>query len=267
MTGPATGPLPAEQLSLNPNVTHPSFPWLIGIPSSWALLDTNPASWQRSAARLVDERFAGRSLKAAERRGVLGFVEQLVADCQRANATLSMIQLGRMSTGTIGSAGLHLAWFDSRTEPASLALVRQSLPRSGVVEEVDTAAGTGLLHTDQASIVPPGAITRVRSQVLQFFLPLPASTWTAVLSAATPHPEMEAMLRELIIEVGGSIGRADVGSAESPQRPDGGSDPDGGTFESAPAARGPGIEKGFGTVLRRRVEGAGTAEDGDTSHG
>lgn len=260
-----TGPLPAEQLSLNPDVTHPPFPWLIGIPSRWALLDTNPASWQRSAARLVDERFAGRSLKAAERRGVLGFVEQLVADCQRANATLSMIQLGRMSTGAIGSAGLHLAWFDSRTEPASLALVRQSLPRSGLVEEVSAAAGPGLLHTDHASIVPPGATTRVRSQVLQFFLPLPGSTWTAVLSAATPHPEMEAMLRELIIEVGGSIERADEAesSAESSRRPDAGAE----TYESAPPARGPGIEKGFGTVLRRRVEGSGTTNHNDEPHG
>jgi hypothetical protein len=249
---PAAQPSPAQPLSLNPNVTHPPFPWLIAIPSTWALLDTNPQSWQRSAAKLVDERFTGRSLKAAERRAVLGFLEQLVADCQRANATLSMIQLGRMSTGAVGSAGLHLAWFDSRTEPASLALVRQSLPRSGVVEQVDTPSGPGLLHTDRASIVPPGASARVRSQVWQFFLPLPGTTWTAVLSAATPHPEMEAMLRELIIVVAGSIERADPADG-APPRPDGPAD----SYESAPPVQGPGIEKGFGTMLRRRVDGAG----------
>jgi hypothetical protein len=257
---PTAGPSPAEPLSLNPGVPHPPFPWLIDIPSTWSLLDTNPASWQRSASRLVDERFAGRSLKAAERRAVRDFLEQLVADCQRADATLSLIQLGRMSTGAIGSAGLHLAWFNSRTEPASLALVRQTLPRSGIIEEIDTPSGPGLLHTDQASIVPPGATTRVRSQVWQFFLPLPASTWTALLSAASPHPEMAAMLHELIVGVARSIRRADEAgdSAESPQRPDAGDDP----FDSAPTTGGPGIEKGFGTMLRRRVEGDGSTRPG-----
>ncbi len=254
-----TQPPPAEQLSLNPDVTHPPFPWLIDIPSTWALLDTTPASWQRSASRLVDERFAGRSLTAAQRRGVRGFLEQLIADCQRAGATLSMIQLGRMSTGAIGSAGLHLAWFDSRTEPASLALVRQILPRSGVVEEVGTPSGPGLLHTDQASSVPPGAAARVRSQVWQFFLPLPASTWTALVSAATPHPEMETMLRELVVAVASSIQRADLaeGSDGSSPQPGGGQ-----PFEPAPKTGGPGIERGFGTMLRRQVDGSGEAHDG-----
>src|SRR5262245_9192950 len=124
-------PLPADDLKLNPNVPHPPFEWVIGLPADWALLDTNPESWRRSAERLVDERFYGRKLPAAERRAVLGFLEQLVADCQGAGTALSLVQLGRMSTGRVGSAGMHLGWFDSSPDPAGLAVVREALPQSG----------------------------------------------------------------------------------------------------------------------------------------
>ncbi|MFG1653645.1 hypothetical protein ACGFIE_27295 [Micromonospora sp. NPDC049275] len=202
-------PLPSHDLKLNPHAPHPDFPWFIGVPSDWALLDTNPESWQRSAARMVDDRFFGQRLRAAERRGVLQFVEQLVADCQRAGTALSLVRLGRMSTGAVGSAGLHLGWFDSAPQPAGLALVRQTLPRTGTAEEVDTPLGPGILHRDVASTVPPGGLTRVRSTVLQLFLPLSGTTWTAVLSAATPHPELEQMLTDVIVAVAQSITPAD----------------------------------------------------------
>jgi hypothetical protein len=198
-------PLPSSDLKLNPNVAHPPFPWLIGIPSDWFLLDTNPQSWQRSAERMVDDRFAGRKIRAAQRREVLTFVEQLVADCQRSGAALSLLQLGRMSTGAVGSAGLHLGWFNSAPDRAGLALVREVLPRTGTAEEVDTPCGPALLHRDSASTTPPGSLTRVRSTVLQLFLPVEGTTWTAVLSAATPHPEMERVLDEVIVAVARSI--------------------------------------------------------------
>jgi len=202
-------PLPSGDLKLNPNAPHPPFPWLVGIPSDWTVLDTNPESWQRSAERMVDERFHGQKIRAAERRAILDFVEQLVADCQRAGAALSMVQLGRMSTGTVGSAGLHLGWFDSGPDPAGLALVREALPRTGTVEEVDTPGGPGLLHKDSASTVPPGGTIRVRSTIWQLYLPITGTTWTAVLSAATPHPEMETTLNSLIVAVAQSIAPAD----------------------------------------------------------
>ncbi|MGC4810160.1 hypothetical protein ACLQ29_06475 [Micromonospora sp. DT228] len=216
-------PLPAHDLKLNPHAPHPDFPWFIGVPSDWALLDTNPESWQRSAARMVDDRFFGQRLRAAERREVLQFVEQLVADCQRAGASLSLVQLGRMSTGAVGSAGLHLGWFNSAPQPAGLALVRQTLPRTGTTEEVETPTGPGVLHRDVASTVPPGGLTRVRSMVLQLFLPLPGTTWTALLSAATPHPEMEQVLADVIVAVAQSIKPADpddVAAANEANRAD-----------------------------------------------
>jgi hypothetical protein len=207
VTTPTLDPLPASDLKLNPAAAHPPFPWYVGIPSDWALLDTNPQSWQRNAERLVDDRFFARKLPAADRRAALGFVEQLVAECQHSGAALSLIQLGKLSSGAVGSAGLHLAWFDSAPNPAGLALVREALPASGTVRDIETPSGHALLHRDVASVVPPGAMARVRSTVWQLYVPVAGTTWTAVLSAATPHPEMEPVLETLIVSVAQSIQR------------------------------------------------------------
>jgi hypothetical protein len=198
---------PGERLTLDPAAPHPSFPWAIGVPPDWALLDTAPASWARSAVRLVDDRFGAGSLRPAERRAVLGVVEQLVSDCQRAGAALSLLLLGRLPDGTVGSAGLHLGWYDSAPDPAGLAPVQDSLPRTGTVEDVATPIGPALLHTDTALIVPPGTARRVRSRVLQLFLPLPDTTWTAVLSGSTGHPGLHRPLEGAVREVGRSLRR------------------------------------------------------------
>jgi hypothetical protein len=248
-----TGPLPSEDLKLNPNVPHPPFEWLIGLPADWSLLDTNPESWQRSAERLVDDRFHGRKLPAAERRGVLGFLEQLVADCQGAGAALSLVQLGRMSTGQVGSAGMHLGWFNSAPNLASLALVREALPQSGLVYTVDTSCGPALLHRDEASSLPPGGTTRVRSVVWQIYVPVPETTWTALLSAATPHPEMHPAVEDAIVAVARSLlpvesdGSPDGDDSPPPPAPTEG-EPE---FRPIPTQRMPGIERGFGTQLRQ----------------
>jgi hypothetical protein len=203
-----TAPAPA---ALDPHAPHPPFPWTLDLPPGWARLDTAPATWARSAVRLVDGRLGGRELRPAERRAVLGVVEHLVGECQQAGAVLSLLLLGRLPDGTAGSAGLHLGWYDSAPGPAGLALVQDVLPRTGTVEEVATASGPALLHTDSVLTVPPGTARRVRSRVLQLFLPLPDTTWTAVLSGSTAHPDLQRPLDEAVRAVGASL-RTDPGA-------------------------------------------------------
>ena len=198
-----TATVPVVEPAVDPAVPQPPFGWTVSVPTDWVRLDTAPATWARSAGRLVTERFAART--AAERRVAYGVVEQLVADCQRARAAVSMLLLGRMSTGATGSAGLHLGWYDSAPEPAGLAAVRDALPRTGISEQVATPAGPALLHVDVAMTVPPGGGARVRSEVRQLFLPFPGTTWTAVVSAATGHPELHRVVAEVVLAVGRGI--------------------------------------------------------------
>jgi hypothetical protein len=71
-----------------------------------------------------------------------------------------------------------------------------------------------------ASIVPPGALARVRSTVWQLFVPVAGTTWTAVLSAATPHTELEHVLETLIVSVAQSIGRDEPRDEPEPAEPE-----------------------------------------------
>jgi hypothetical protein len=217
------------------------------------MLDTNPASWQRSLDRLVDDRLAGRRLAAADRRQVRGFLGGLVADCQRAGTVISLVQIGRLSTGGVASAGLHLAWYDSSPAQASLTTVRQAVGRAGVIEEVETPAGHILLQRDHRSVAPPGSATRVGLTSLQAFLSVPGSSWTAVVATAGAQPELVPMLHDLLVAVAGSIQRLDDAPQATRARPAPVTGPREESYRPVQPTQTPGTERGFGTLVVRRV--------------
>lgn len=246
-----TGLLPEEGLQLNPDAAHPPFAWQIALPSGWTILDTHPVSWQRSLERLVDTRFAGQRLKAADRRQVLGFLDGLVAACQRAGTLISLVHIGQLSGGGVASAGLQVAWYDSTPQLASLAWVRQAAGRQGVIEEIETPAGMALLQQDRLSITPPATSTRASLRSLQVFLPLPGRTWTAVVATAGAHPEMQPLLRELVVTVAGSIRPIDDGEPGPSEVAE--SEPEI-AYSPVPPPHAPGIQRGFGTLRMHRVD-------------
>lgn len=251
--------LPGTGLQLNPDVSHPPFTWQVDLPAdpSWSVLDTHPSSWQRSAERLVDERLAGTRIKAGQRREILRFLDDLVASCQQAGTILSLVQIGYLTSGELSTAGLHLAWYDSTPELASLATVRQAIARQGVIEEHETAAGAVLLQRDYQSLAPPGVGTRVGLTSLQAFLPLAGRPWTAVVATASAHPTMTGRLHEIVLGVAGSITPLDDAGASSgneaavaeppPEDP-------AGPYRPVPADPAPGIGRGFGTMITHRID-------------
>lgn len=256
---------PELGLQLNPDVAHPPFSWRIALPDdpSWSVLDTHPSSWQRSAERFVDVRLAGRRVRSAERRELLDFIADLVAACQRGGTLISLVQLGFVTGGALASTGLHVAWYDSAPDLASLATVRQAISRQGVTEEHDTPAGTILVQRDFASLAAPGG-RRVGMTSLQAFLPLEGRTWTAVVATASPHPQLADLLHDLVIAVAGSIEvidheDADTQAAEPP-------DQNGSASEYAPVPQpdAPGIERGFGTLRAHRIEPGRHRDEGSS---
>ena len=187
-------------LRLDAAVPHPPFGWSVGVPGGWALLDTAPATADDSAARLVDGRFPG--LAPAERRGVLGVLAELATDCRQAGAALSVLRLGRLRTGVLGAAGLHLGWHRG---PVELGTLRAALPRTGLVEDVGTPVGTALLHADVVRTPRPGTADLLGVRTVQLFLPVPRTSWTAVLSAGTAHPELYGVLPAVVRAVARSL--------------------------------------------------------------
>lgn len=199
--------LPPEGWLLDPDAARPPFEWQVYLPTgpAWSILDTYPASWLRSADRLIDSHLAGRRLRTAERKAVLAFVGELVAACQLAGTVLSLIQIGALDEATLSTAGLHLAWYDSAPDLASLATVRSAAATTGIIEEVDTPAGPLILQQDFRAVSPGGSDRRVGVTSLQAFLPVPGHTWTVIVATSTPHPEMVDFLRAVVVAVAGSI--------------------------------------------------------------
>jgi hypothetical protein len=241
-----TGLLPDQGLRLNSDAPHPPFSWHIALPQAWAVLDTNPSTWQRALDRLIDERLAGQRLKAADRRELLSHLEDIVVRAQRGGVLLSLVHFGRLAGGGFGSAGLHVAWYDSAPDRASLATVRAAASRQGTIEEVETAAGTVVLQRDHLMVTPPGLNARRGLTSLQAFLPLAGHTWTAVVASASAHPELTEPLRDLVVTVAGSIEVAEPGAA--PVAP-------AVSYVPVDKPNAPGIEQGFGTMVLRRIPG------------
>ena len=66
VTGEDNADVRQQQLSLHPQAFRPNFLWTAQLPTSWAFLDTHPASWQRQAERIIDQFYSGQRLKSAQ---------------------------------------------------------------------------------------------------------------------------------------------------------------------------------------------------------
>jgi hypothetical protein len=199
--------LPEDGLRLNPDAAHPPFAWQVSLPDdgSWAMLDTNPTSWQRSAQRLVDERLAGARITMSQRREVLGVIGELVATCQQGGTLLSLVQIGALQSGEFSTAGLHIAWYDSSPDVADLLTVRRATAGHGVVKEHDTPAGRVVMQRATHSSRAPGRDADVRLTSLQAFLPLTNRCWTAVVATSSAHGSLTDSLHAVVLTVAGSI--------------------------------------------------------------
>lgn len=235
-----------DTLALDPNAPRPPFPIALRLPSAWSILDTDPQTWERSAERMIDTTFHGSRLPAGERRQVMGFFEQLVADCQRAGASVSLILVGRLAdsnstastastdstagragaTGGAGRAsgsgrrdrggraaslGLHLAFLND-DQPATVGRVRDQLPRTGTITELTSGVGPALLHAERTTMVPPGASELVAMTSLQAFIPIPNTGWTAIFASASAFPELTPALQDLMTEIVADFRLADPAS-------------------------------------------------------
>lgn len=258
----------SERVDLNPDAPRPPFPLFMDLPATWSMLDTNPSSWERSAQTMIDTTFRGSRLAGKERREVTAFFDQLVADCQQAGAALSLIQVGRLQQGGAASLGIHLA-FGDEGQPASVEMVRDTLPRNGIAREVSSGVGPAVLHSERMTMVPPGATELVALTSIQIFVPIPGTTWTAVFATASAYPELTEPVEQLLIRIVESFRRTaePVPSVTDGDPTDEAGDPT--DFVELPRTSAPGIERGFTTLVRKRVEparppdGAAAADDQD----
>lgn len=247
-----------DRLELNPDADYPPFPVFLDLPADWTLLDTNPATWERSAQNMLDTTFHRSRLSGKERREIIAFFEQLVADCQQANAAVSLLQVGRLTEGGAASLGIHLAFGDEKA-PADLGRIRDSLTRSGTITEIESGVGPALLQRERTTMVPPGATALVAMTSIQIFIPLPGSSWTAVLATASAYPQLTDPVEQLLRHIAASLRLTEEPIDPVPGDPDNGTDLDDTAWENtdsaaAPTTSGPGIERGFSTFVRKHFQ-------------
>jgi hypothetical protein len=252
-----------DGIALNPDAPQPPFPVWLSLPARWSLLDTNPGTWRRSADILIDTTFRGARLSAAHRRDVLGVIEGLVADVQASGACVSLIVAGRRPGGGAATLGMHLAFGDDGVR-ASLGHVAETVPRAGTRTEVSTSVGPALLQRERMTMTIPGTATLAALTSLQVFIPIPDTTWTAVIATASAFPELTDPLERLLVGVAESFRLARDGDVPI-AGPDGGDPEDGSArgpavddvsesdYRPTRGAAGPGIERGFGTMIVKRL--------------
>ncbi len=252
-----TNPIPSADLTLNPKATHPPFSWSIGVPHDWAMLDTAPATWQRNAERLIDFKFAGKRLPAKEHRMVFGYLESAVAQTQKADSILCVLQFGRMSTGDLGSTGINAVWHNTGHRTASLEAVHQFVPNAATTSPFDTRLGPGLMCEQQTSVMPPGSGTRIAAQNFQAFVPVAGTSWMLILSGSAAQPEMERVTREAVLAMAHSLAVDDDAlPSETSTRTTAATPPTAGEESAATkmtrvdGAGMPGAWRGFGTFIR-----------------
>jgi hypothetical protein len=256
------GELAGDRIELNPEVPFPPFPVWMRVPATWSRLDSNPGTWRRSADDLIDTTFRGSRVPARERREIVALLEGLVADCQRAGAALSLITVGRRAAGGAASFGLHLA-FASDGRAASLGRVHDILPRTVVTSEIITGVGPAVMHRDRMTMVVPGTAEIAALTSVQVFVPIPGTSWTVILSTASAYPELTDPLESLIRAAAHSIRTTETDDADTlaagtgtvtGQLADGGPEAVEGEFTTPATPGGPGFERGFGTMVLRRIE-------------
>ena len=110
VTGEDNADVRQQQLSLHPQAFRPNFLWTAQLPTSWAFLDTHPASWQRQAERIIDQFYSGQRLKSAQRKAIYARLEEAVKAAQDNKVLLSFVLPGTLDDGEMSACTLLVRW-------------------------------------------------------------------------------------------------------------------------------------------------------------
>lgn len=168
VTGEDNADVRQQQLSLHPQAFRPNFLWTAQLPTSWAFLDTHPASWQRQAERIIDQFYSGQRLKSAQGNKVL----------------LSFVLSGTLDDGEMSAC--------------TLLVQRQSFsPHSASMTIIDAAFSgrEGFEHLTERRTI----------WNYQAALHVPSASWVAMVSGAAPEEGLAPTIWDMVIRPTNSI--------------------------------------------------------------
>ena len=188
VTGEDNADVRQQQLSLHPQAFRPNFLWTAQLPTSWAFLDTHPASWQRQAERIIDQFYSGQRLKSAQGNKVL----------------LSFVLSGTLDDGEMSACTLLVRWQSFSPQSASMTIVDTAFSgREGFEHRTTDNDAAYALFGGRSQI---GPLTDRRTiWNYQAALPVPSTSWVAMVSGVAPEEGLAPTIRDMVIRLTNSI--------------------------------------------------------------
>lgn len=197
-------------------IGHPPFAYRVEAPDDWAQLETAPNRWERSVQRILDDQADAARLPSAVRRGAASILADVVALAQQTGVVLCLAKLATDRNGQAFCGTLSLAWYDSAPVAADLPfarLVAGGDARQGLeLDTFETPIGPALLRREPTTVPAEwGQLFPGRhAHTAQAFVPIPDTSWTALVSGTVGHPDHAELLGRLVRRMAATI---------EPQRP------------------------------------------------
>lgn len=190
-----------SSMQLPPDAPRPDFRWTVSLPTTWRIIDLNPARTDAVISNLLrdDDLVPGARLKRSHQREVKLQMMEMATQARDAGSVLALILPGVLDD-TVTAVTLLMRWVDSAPTSASVLGAQKQLgsPEDSTVEETNQGDAYLLVHSQREG----GPITQRRTHYThQAFIPVPNTTWTLVVSATAPSAEssdgVEAIVRRV----------------------------------------------------------------------
>ena len=187
-TGEDNADVRQQQLSLHPHAFRLNFLWTAQLPTSWAFLDIHPASWQRQAERIIDQFYSGQGLKSAQGNKVL----------------LSFVLSGTLDDGEMSACTLLVQRQSFSPHSASMTIIDAAFSgREGFEHRTIDNNAVYALFFGRSQI---GPLTDRRTiWNYQAALPVPSTSWVAMVSGVAPEEGLAPTIRDMVIRLTNSM--------------------------------------------------------------
>jgi len=189
-------------------VPHPAIGFSIDVPDHWTVLDLNPETWDAWLRAFLDRRLAGRPNASRERGPARKALLDLLLQLHEGKVFMAAILAAEVG-GDLVSASATLAWrkLDLGGDEMNLEGLRQVYLRAPAspgedmaarrVEGVQLPVGGAVKVVTREPVTVPGTTRRQSVDMIQYFVPVLATDWLAVLTATTGDLPLAAGVEEV----------------------------------------------------------------------
>jgi hypothetical protein len=189
-------------------IPRPPIGFSIDVPDHWTVLDLDPDTWDGWLDAFLDQRLAGRPDRAAERGRARRSLLDLLRQVNQAKVFMAAILAAEVG-GDLVSASATLAWskLETHGEGIPMAGLREVYVRAPAspgedmaarrVEAVQLPAGGAVKVATRQTMRLPGVDQPCPVALTQYFVPVLATDWLAVITTSTANKPLVPGVEEV----------------------------------------------------------------------